>query len=174
MKLSISTLAFYPAKIENVLEFITKEKFKYLEIVDEYPYDNLVENDFSSYDINLSVHAPISDVNIASHIDKIRDTLYKLEEYCLAFLERYPAYNLKRLEKNIDYLRKKHRMSRNDLELILGVAPSYLSRAFNPTEWRLLYCFQKIRNITCFSYFNFIFFLLCSSPIIFHNTFKTL
>ena len=73
MKLSISTLAFYPAKIENVLEFITKEKFKYLEIVDEYPYDNLVENDFSSYDINLSVHAPISDVNIASHIDKIRE-----------------------------------------------------------------------------------------------------
>lgn len=72
MKLSISTLAFYPAKIEDVLEFITKQNFDYLEIVKEYPYNNLTLDDFSSYDINLSVHAPMSDVNIASHVDKIR------------------------------------------------------------------------------------------------------
>lgn len=73
MKISISTLGLYPAKIENVLEFIDRVNFKYLEIVKEYPYYDVTHDDVASYDINFSIHSPMSDVNIASHIEKIRD-----------------------------------------------------------------------------------------------------
>lgn len=72
MKFSISTHGLYPAKIENVLEFIDNVRFKYLEIVKEYPYYDLTCDDVSGYDIGYSIHSPISDVNIASHMDKIR------------------------------------------------------------------------------------------------------
>ncbi len=72
MKISVSTLGLYPAKMENVLEFINQQNIKYLEVVREYPYDSLGADAFDSYDINLSIHAPMSDVNIASHVDKIR------------------------------------------------------------------------------------------------------
>ncbi|OED29675.1 sugar phosphate isomerase/epimerase [Methanosphaera sp. WGK6] len=73
MKISVSTLGLYPARIGDVLEFITKQNLEYLEIVEEYPYDNLTNDDFSAYDVGLSIHSPMSDVNIASHVDKIRD-----------------------------------------------------------------------------------------------------
>ncbi|WP_455644671.1 sugar phosphate isomerase/epimerase family protein [Methanosphaera sp.] len=74
MKISVSTLGLYPARINDVLEFITKQKLEYLEIVEEYPYDKLTSDDFSAYDVGLSIHSPMSDINIASHVDKIRDT----------------------------------------------------------------------------------------------------
>ena len=77
MKFSISTLGLYPAKIENVLEFIDRVKFDYLEIVKEYPYYNITSDDLSSYDINYSIHSPMSDVNLASHINKIREVSIK-------------------------------------------------------------------------------------------------
>ncbi len=83
MKISVSTLGLYPARIENVLNFITEQNIEYLEIVKEYPYDNLTEEDFTQHDINLSVHAPMSDVNIASHVDKIRET--SIEIMCDSF-----------------------------------------------------------------------------------------
>lgn len=73
MKISVSTLGLYPAKIENVLEFVTKNKLKYLEIITEYPYKNVSVDDVSSYDLGISIHAPMSDINIASHVDKIRE-----------------------------------------------------------------------------------------------------
>ena len=69
-----------------------------------------------------------------SYMEKIRDSLFQLEEYCVIYQTNFPEYNLKRLEKNIDYLIKQHNMSRYDLELALDVAPSYLSRVFNPTD----------------------------------------
>ena len=78
MKISVSTLGLYPAKIENVLNFITEQKLDYLEIIKEYPYNSITSDDLNSYDIGLSIHAPMSDVNIASHIDKIRDTSVEL------------------------------------------------------------------------------------------------
>lgn len=78
MKISVSTLGLYPASIDKVLEFVTDNKLEYLEIVKEYPYDEATADDFSSYDIGLSIHAPMSDVNIASHVDKIRDVSVEL------------------------------------------------------------------------------------------------
>lgn len=74
MKISVSTLGMYPATIDKVLEFVTSDlKLDYLEIVKEYPYHNLTQKDFENYDINLSIHAPMSDINIASHVDKVRE-----------------------------------------------------------------------------------------------------
>lgn len=72
MKISVSTLGLYPAKMENILEFVTDNKLKYLEIITEYPYKHVTSDDVSSYDLGISVHAPMSDINISSHIDKIR------------------------------------------------------------------------------------------------------
>ncbi len=72
MKISVSTLGLYPAKIENILEFVTGNKLEYLEIIDEYPYKNVTSDDISSYDIGISLHAAMSDINISSHVDKIR------------------------------------------------------------------------------------------------------
>jgi len=74
MKISVSTLGMYPATIDKVLEFVTDDlKLDYLEIVKEYPYYNLTREAFENYDINLSIHAPMSDINIASHVDKVRE-----------------------------------------------------------------------------------------------------
>ncbi|WP_323735490.1 sugar phosphate isomerase/epimerase family protein [Methanosphaera sp. ISO3-F5] len=73
MKISVSTLGLYPAKIENILDFVTGLKLDYLEIITEYPYKHVTYDDVSNYDLGISVHAPMSDINIASHIDKIRD-----------------------------------------------------------------------------------------------------
>lgn len=73
MKISVSTLGMYPAKIENILDFVTGLKLDYLEIITEYPYKHVTYDDISSYDLKISVHAPMSDINIASHIDKIRE-----------------------------------------------------------------------------------------------------
>lgn len=85
MKISVSTSGLCPAKIEDVLNFVSNEGLKYLEVVKEYPYHDLKADDFSSHDIKLSVHAPISDVNIASHIDKIREA--SIEEMKDAFIK---------------------------------------------------------------------------------------
>lgn len=73
MKISVSTLGLYPAKIEDILEFVTRNRLEYLEIITEYPYKNVCYDDISGYDIGISVHAPMSDINISSHIDKIRE-----------------------------------------------------------------------------------------------------
>lgn len=74
MKISVSTLGLYPAKIENVLNFIDDQNINYLEVIHEYPYDHLKADDFTQHNIKLSLHSPMSDVNIASHVDKIRET----------------------------------------------------------------------------------------------------
>lgn len=73
MKISVSTLGLYPAKMENILEFVTNNKMKYLEIITEYPYKNVTSDDLSNYDLGISIHAPMSDINISSHVDKIRE-----------------------------------------------------------------------------------------------------
>ena len=73
MKISVSTLGMYPAKIENILDFVSGLKLDYLEIITEYPYKHVTYDDVSNYDLGISVHAPMSDINIASHIDKIRE-----------------------------------------------------------------------------------------------------
>lgn len=72
MEIGISTLGLYPAKTENILEFTAQNKIKHLEIISEYPYNDITSETFNSYDISTTLHAPISDMNIASHVEKIR------------------------------------------------------------------------------------------------------
>ena len=83
MKISVSTLGMYPAKMENILEFVDKNKLKYLEIITEYPYKHVTPDDLSNYDFGISIHAPMSDINISSHIDKIREA--SIEEMISSF-----------------------------------------------------------------------------------------
>ena len=83
MKISVSTLGLYPAKMDNILDFVTRNKLEYLEIITEYPYKNVTSDDLSSYDLGISVHAPMSDINISSHVDKIRQA--SIEEMISSF-----------------------------------------------------------------------------------------
>lgn len=72
MKIGVSTLAFYPQTIEEVLDFLENWNIKYCEIINEYPHDELDEDVLGSYQMNLTVHAPLSDINLASHNQTIR------------------------------------------------------------------------------------------------------
>lgn len=83
MKISVSTLGLYPAKMENILEFVTGHNLDYLEIITEYPYKNVTCDELSCYDLGISIHAPMSDINISSHIDKIRQA--SIEEMISSF-----------------------------------------------------------------------------------------
>lgn len=73
MKIGISTLAFYPKPFGEIFAHLEKIGIKNCEIINEHPYE-LVDNDImDSYNIKISLHAPISDINIASHNKTMRD-----------------------------------------------------------------------------------------------------
>ena len=72
MKISVSTLPFYPMPLKNIFDSLLDINVNYCEIINEYPYD-FIENDlFDSYDLKISIHAPLSDINLASHNKVIR------------------------------------------------------------------------------------------------------
>ena len=56
MKISVSTLGLYPATMENILDFVTEQKLDYLEVIKEYPYDEVGADVFESYDLGLKVY----------------------------------------------------------------------------------------------------------------------
>lgn len=72
MKISISTLPFYPQPLEDILDYITQLKVGYCEIINEYPHDYLDYDVLSTYDMGFTIHAPLSDINLASHNEGIR------------------------------------------------------------------------------------------------------
>ncbi|MFU2191480.1 sugar phosphate isomerase/epimerase family protein [Methanobacterium sp. MZD130B] len=72
MKIGVSTLAFYPQPLDEVLDFLDTWNIQYCEIINEYPYDELDEDILGSYQVHLTVHAPLSDINLASHNQAIR------------------------------------------------------------------------------------------------------
>ena len=72
MKISISTLPFYPQPIEDILDHIIELNMGYCEIINEYPYDSLDYDRLNTYDVEYTLHAPLSDVNLASHVEIIR------------------------------------------------------------------------------------------------------
>lgn len=74
MKISVSTLPFYPQPLEDVLNHLVELDVEYCEIINEYPHQ-LLENDlFDSYDLKTSVHTPLSDINLASHNQTMRNS----------------------------------------------------------------------------------------------------
>lgn len=73
MNFSISTLPFYPQPLEEILEVISGFKMG-CEIINEYPHVNLDYDVLNSYDIEFTIHSPLSDMNVASHIGGIRNS----------------------------------------------------------------------------------------------------
>jgi sugar phosphate isomerase/epimerase len=78
MKIGVSTLALYSQPLKEVLECLEGRKVDYCEIINEFPYHQIDDGFLESYNIKLSVHAPLSDINLASHNQNIRRT--SLEE----------------------------------------------------------------------------------------------
>jgi sugar phosphate isomerase/epimerase len=72
MKIGVSTLAVYPQPLKKALECLEGEKVDYCEIINEFPYHQVDTGILESYNVKISVHAPISDINLASHNQNIR------------------------------------------------------------------------------------------------------
>jgi sugar phosphate isomerase/epimerase len=72
MNISVSTLALSPNPLEDVLSCLEDRGLKFCEVINEYPYDSIEEDVVDSYNIKISVHSPLSDVNIASYNKAMR------------------------------------------------------------------------------------------------------
>jgi sugar phosphate isomerase/epimerase len=72
MKISVSTLPFYPRPLKNIFDILLNINVNYCEIINEYPYDSIEYDLFDTYDLEISIHAPLSDINLASHNEMIR------------------------------------------------------------------------------------------------------
>jgi len=72
MKIGVSTLALYPQPLKKVLKCLEEKKVEYCEIINEFPYNQIDDGILESYNVKISVHAPLSDINLASHNQKIR------------------------------------------------------------------------------------------------------
>lgn len=73
MKIGISTLAFYLRPFDEIFAYLEDIGVKNCEIINEYPYELVDNNLIDSYNIKISLHAPLSDINIASHNKAIRN-----------------------------------------------------------------------------------------------------
>ncbi len=74
MKIGVSTLALYPQPLDRVLEFLEERNIHYCEIINEYPYHEIDDDLLDSHKVKLTVHSPLSDINLASHNQAIRNS----------------------------------------------------------------------------------------------------
>jgi sugar phosphate isomerase/epimerase len=74
MKIGVSTLALYPQPLPEVLQFLEEKNVDYCEIINEYPYHEIDDGLLDSYQVKLTVHSPLSDINLASHNQLIRNS----------------------------------------------------------------------------------------------------
>ncbi|AUB57100.1 MAG: sugar phosphate isomerase/epimerase [Methanobacterium sp.] len=74
MKIGVSTLALYPQPLDRVLEFLEERNVHYCEIINEYPYHEIDDDLLDSHKVKLTVHSPLSDINLASHNQAIRNS----------------------------------------------------------------------------------------------------
>ena len=74
MKISVSTLALSPAPLNDILTYLEDENVEYCEVINEYPYHKIERDIVDSYNIKITVHSPLSDVNIASYNDTMRNS----------------------------------------------------------------------------------------------------
>ncbi len=77
MKISVSTLGLSPNPIEDVFSYLEDRGVKYCEVINEYPYHSITGDLIDSYDIKMSVHSPLSDINIASYNEAMRKASVK-------------------------------------------------------------------------------------------------
>lgn len=74
MKIGVSTLALYPAPLEEILSFLEEQNVDYCELINEYPIKIADSDILDSYDVQFTIHSPISDINLASPNDSIRNS----------------------------------------------------------------------------------------------------
>lgn len=72
MNISVSTLALSPTPLDEVLSYIEERGLKYCEVINEYPYNSIKGDVIDSYDVKISIHSPLSDINIASYNEAMR------------------------------------------------------------------------------------------------------
>ena len=72
MNISVSTLALSPKPLDKVLGCLEDRGLKYCEVINEYPYNSISKDVVDSYNIKITVHSPLSDINIASYNEAIR------------------------------------------------------------------------------------------------------
>ncbi|WP_405290729.1 sugar phosphate isomerase/epimerase family protein [Methanobrevibacter sp.] len=72
MKIGASSLAGIEHPLEDTLEFIENLGLEYVELVHQFPTENIDVNVLESYNLKYSIHTPFMDVNIASVQDKSR------------------------------------------------------------------------------------------------------
>ena len=72
MKIGVSTLALFPMSIEEIMDYLEDINVEYCEFMLDYPYNQIDPDLVNSYSIKTSIHAPLSDVNIASLNESIR------------------------------------------------------------------------------------------------------
>jgi len=72
MNISISTLALSPKPLDDVLACLEDRGLKYCEVINEYPYNSIEGDVVDSYDVKISVHSPLSDINIASYNEAMK------------------------------------------------------------------------------------------------------
>jgi sugar phosphate isomerase/epimerase len=66
MKIGASTLSVYGENFENSLEFFEKFNLEYVEVLHQYPSEEINIEILNSYNLKYTVHSPILDLNIAS------------------------------------------------------------------------------------------------------------
>ncbi len=72
MKLSVSTLALSPKPFEDILSSLEDGGIEYCEVINEYPYHQITKDIVDSFNIKISVHSPLSDINIASYNESMQ------------------------------------------------------------------------------------------------------
>ncbi|MCC7553863.1 MAG: sugar phosphate isomerase/epimerase [Methanobacteriaceae archaeon] len=77
MKIGASTLAIYGEKIGENLEFFEKFDLEYVEILHQYPCENIDIELLNTFKLKYTVHSPIIDTNIASLSSNILNSSVK-------------------------------------------------------------------------------------------------
>ena len=77
MKIGVSTLATYKDSLKDSLDFFEENKIEYVELDHDYPSRILDTDILNSYNLKYSIHAPITDINIASLNPSIRNSSLK-------------------------------------------------------------------------------------------------
>ena len=72
MKIGASSLAGIEHPLEETLEFVENLGIEYVELVHQFPAENIDPETLESYNLKYSVHSPFMDVNIAALQDKSR------------------------------------------------------------------------------------------------------
>ncbi|WP_414469384.1 sugar phosphate isomerase/epimerase family protein [Methanobacterium sp. ACI-7] len=77
MKIGVSTLALFPMPLDEIFEYLESIKVEYVEIMKEYPYHKIDPELVNSYNLKTSVHSPLSDINVASLNESVREASIK-------------------------------------------------------------------------------------------------